>query len=84
MPENSQDIFRRNMLDRYKDRPNSSFANGKYAIHDSTCHTEFLRYYYLAQIMRNENDYQLEVLTYQLIQGNHPWFQYTELRLHLV
>ena len=32
LPENSQDIFQRNMLDRHKDCPNSSFANGKYAI----------------------------------------------------
>ena len=73
LPENSQAIFRRNMLDRYKDHPNSSFANGKSAIIDSMCCAEFFRYYYLMQIMTNENDYRPEELTDQLIQGNHPF-----------
>ena len=73
LPENSQDIFRRSMLDRYKDRPNSSFGNGKYVIIDSMCYAEFLRYYKLTQITTNENDYQPEELTDQFIQGNHPF-----------
>ena len=61
------------MLDRYKDHQNSSFANGKYAIIDSMCYAEFLRYYYLTQSRVNENDYQQYELTDQLIQGNHPF-----------
>ena len=43
--ENSQDSFQCNMLDHYKDCPNSSFANGKYAIIDLMCYAEFLRCY---------------------------------------
>ena len=64
LPEISQDIFQRNTLDRYKDRPNSSFANGKHAIIDSMCYAEFLRYYYLTQITTNKNDYQPEEITH--------------------
>ena len=71
--ENSQDIFQRNMLDHYKDCPNSSFANGKYAIINLMCYAEFLRYYYLTQITTNENNYQPEELTDNLIQGNHTF-----------
>ena len=33
------------MLDRYIDRPNSSFANGAYSCLDQFCYAEFLRYY---------------------------------------
>ena len=48
------------MLDRYEDRPNSSFANEKYAVIGSMCYAEFLKYYYLTQIEKNKNDYQPE------------------------
>ena len=61
------------MLDRHKDCPDSSFANGKYAIIGSMCCIEFLRYYYLTQITTNENDYQPEELTDHLIQRNHTF-----------
>ena len=53
LSENFQDIVRRNMLDRYKNCPNSSFANGKYASIDSRCYSEFLRYCYLTQSRKN-------------------------------
>lgn len=70
LPENSQDIFWRIMLDSYKERQNLPFANGKYATIDSMCYAEFLRY--LTQMV-NENDYQKDELTDQLIQGNRPF-----------
>ena len=34
LPEDSTDIFKRNMLDRYIDRPNSTFKGGKYSVID--------------------------------------------------
>ena len=43
----STDVFKRNMLDRYIDRPNVTFANGRYTALDKFCYAEFLRYYYL-------------------------------------
>ena len=30
LPDDSTDIFQRNMLDRYIDRPNKHFKNGRY------------------------------------------------------
>ena len=46
-PENSTDIFIKNMVDRYVDWPDLMFAAGKYAMADQMCYAEFLRYYYL-------------------------------------
>ena len=31
MPEDSTDVFKRNMLDRYVDRPNLTYLGGKYS-----------------------------------------------------
>lgn len=49
LPDHPTIPFKRNMLDRYIDRLNRSYANGKYLVLDSFCYPEFLRYYYLAQ-----------------------------------
>ena len=68
------------MLDYYNVCPNSSFVNGKYAIIDSVCYAEFLRYYCLTQTTTNENDYQPEELTNDLIQGTHT-FQHNYLNV---
>ena len=35
LPEDSVDIFKRNMIDRYIDRPSCTFSNGKYSALDS-------------------------------------------------
>ena len=37
LPEDSVDIFKRNMIDRCIDRPTSTFSNGRYSILDSVC-----------------------------------------------
>ena len=37
----------KNMLDKYTDRPDSHFQNGKYAILENLCFAEFLTYYYV-------------------------------------
>ena len=71
LPADSTNIFKRNMIDRYCDRPNSHFASGKYAILDSFCFAEFLRYYYLRYNENDENDYQPDELRDELIESNH-------------
>ena len=53
LPEDSTDIFKRNMLDRYIDRQDSTFQGGKYAEIDKLCHSEFLSSYYL--ILKHDN-----------------------------
>ena len=54
-PEDSTDIFNRNMIDRYIDRPNVRFSSSKYAMLDSFRFAEFLRYYYLASGESKDN-----------------------------
>ena len=63
LPENSTDIFKRNNLDRYIDRPNKTFQGGKYSVLDDFCYAQFLAYYYLdTKPQLDENDSQPEVL----------------------
>ena len=64
LPEASTDIFKCNMLDRYIDRPDSTFQGGKYAEIDKLCHLEFLSSYYLILKHKEDpNDNQSEILT---------------------
>ena len=71
LPEDSKEIFKRNMIDCYIDRPNANYENGKYAVLDSMCFAEFLRYYSLAKRNHNlDNDYQPEELTNKVIEEN--------------
>ena len=46
LPDDSIDIYKRNMIDRYIDRPDSVFQKGKYAKIDRLCYAEFLSHYY--------------------------------------
>ena len=72
LPEDSKDIFKRKMIDRYIDRPNVASRGGKYSILDSFCYAEFLRFYYVASnTTSNENDYQPEELSNELIENIH-------------
>ena len=48
LPEDSVDIFKTNMLDRYLDRPNSTFMGGRYRNVDKMCYAFFVAYYYAA------------------------------------
>ena len=60
------------MMDRYTDRSNADYENGKYAVLDSMCFAEFLRYYSVAKTNHNlDNDCQSEELTNKLIEENH-------------
>ena len=47
MPDENTDVFKRNMLDRYIDRPNQTIASGKYRMLDTFCFAEFMAHYYL-------------------------------------
>ena len=71
LPEDSSDIFKKNMLDRYMNRPDVSFASGKYAIVDEMCFAEFLRYYSLRNCRYNSDSQPIE-LTEELLEESLP------------
>ena len=73
MPEDSTDIFKRNMLDRYVDRPNVTYLGGKYSVLDKFCYEEFFAHYYLlsCQTDDEENDSQPEMLQEIVFENNH-------------
>ena len=64
MDADETNIFKKNMLDRYIDRPDREFKNGKYAGMDSLCYAIFLSNYSLDSKKRDDerNDCQPEVL----------------------
>ena len=45
LPGDSTDVFQRNMLDRYLDKPDAIFKSGKFAYLDSICFAGFLSCY---------------------------------------
>ena len=61
------------MIDRYIDRPNLTFLNGKYSILDSMCFAEFLSHYYLPPKNSEDtnNDNQPTVLEDTILEKNH-------------
>ena len=73
LPDDSTDIFQRNMFDRYLDRPNENFKNGEYISIDQLCFVEFLSLYYIdaKQLEISENDSELVVLNHELMDLNH-------------
>ena len=71
LPEESTEIFKRNMLDRYLDRPDSAFQNGRFQILDQFCFADFLAHYYIVPRSENENDNQPEIFQEILIEENH-------------
>ena len=78
LPEDSVDIFKRNMIDRYIDRPTSTFSNGRYSILDSFCYAEFVAHYYLLPKNSNNsvNDNQPTVLQELILEVNHTACNY--------
>ena len=64
LPADSTEVFKRNNLDRYVDRPNKSFQKGHYSVLDNICYAEFLAYYVLdtKKHVETENDCQPEGL----------------------
>ena len=73
LPGDSTDIFQRNLLDRYLDRPNENFKNDEYKNIDQLCFAEFLSPYYVdaKQVEISENDSQPLVLNDELMDSNH-------------
>ena len=69
LPDDSKDIFKKNMLDRYMDRPDESFLNGCYNSMNLICYAEFLHYYYLAA-KPQDNDWQPVELSDDLLENN--------------
>lgn len=64
LPDDSIEVFKKNNLDRYMERPNITFKKGQYAVLDRFCYAEFLSYYYLdtKPLPSANNDCQPEVL----------------------
>ena len=70
LPEDSNKIFKRNVVDRYIDRPNKTSSDGKFLVLDALCFAEFSRCYYLPSNPKyKENDYQPEELDDESISG---------------
>ena len=61
LPEDSNKIFRQNVVDWYIDCPNTTSSSDKFAVLATICFAEFSRYYYLpSNLEYKENDYQPE------------------------
>ena len=71
LPQDSSDILKKNMLDRYMNQPDVSFASGKYAIVDQMCFAEFLRYCSLRNCHHNSDSQPIE-LTEELLEESLP------------
>jgi len=73
LSEDSSEVFKRNMLDRYVDRPNREFQHGKYAILDNMCYASFCAHYTLdtKSGVNAENDWQPVVLDDGVNEINH-------------
>ena len=73
LPENSTDIFQRNMQDRYIDRPDKNFIAGRYNTIDAMHFAEFLSYYCIApkSVKDKESDCQPMVLDNKLMESDH-------------
>ena len=67
----STDVFKRNMIERYMDRPNTTFKNGAYAVVDNLCLAMFLAYYQVKYESNDVNDSQPEVLDEDISKIHH-------------
>ena len=67
----STDVFKRNMVERYIDRPNQTFRKGLYAAVDKLCLATFLAYYYVQYTPTDENDSQPDILTEEISTMHH-------------
>lgn len=73
LPEDSEDVFKLNMLDRYIDRPNQLFMDGKYASLNNMCYATFCANYVLDTKKKNmdDNDWKPVVLDETVNETNH-------------
>ena len=64
--EDSTDVFKRNMLDRYIERPNAMFMKGKFSVLEDMCYARFCSNYVLDTRNSNEeveSDWQPKILS---------------------
>ena len=81
--DRSTEVFKKNMVDWYKDRQIAAFQEGKYLVIDKMRHPEFLRYHFLKNNIKL-SDKQPEELTEELVECNHPspkLYYHTEILL---
>ena len=70
LPEDSKKIIKRNAIDQYIDRPNTTSFGGKFEVLGTLSFAEFSRYYDSPSNPKcKENDYQLEELDDESISG---------------
>ena len=74
LPEDSTSKFKKNMLDRYCDRP--KVTSGMYKPVTEMCYAEFLRFYTFVYEECSENDCQPNQLEDNLVESNHPSSNY--------
>ena len=66
----STDVFKSGIIDKYMDRPNRTFSNGKYASVANICLALFASYYRV-DYAKESNDYQPELLTEEFSETHH-------------
>ena len=73
LPDDSTDLFQRNMLDCYLDQPSKSFKNGAYKDFDQLCLAEILSYYYIVKksVGNSENECLPVLLDDTIMESNH-------------
>ena len=76
LPDDSSNIFKKSNIDRYVERPNVIFCNGKYSVLDYFCCTEFLAYYTLENKSSKTCEYQPDELDDNPIENNHEECSY--------
>ena len=82
LPDNSTTIFKRNTLDRYMDRPDHSFSQGRYRMLNSFCFAEFVSCYtiiYKPIEVDQNDDYQPHALPESPIEGNYNCCNYLKI-----
>ena len=78
LPYNSPNIFKKSNIDRYMERPNATFCNGKYSILANFCYAELLAYYTLENRPSKTGEYQPDELDDNLIENNHENCSYPQ------
>ena len=73
LPQDSTEILKRHMLDRYLDRPDESFKNGMYRDISNMCFSQFLSLFYPKSRTKKdlENDYQPIMPDDKLLETHH-------------
>ena len=70
LPQDGCDVFKRNMIDRYIDRPNTAFLGGKYKMLDTFSYANFLAHYYIIPNTGTVNDSQPTIFQEDLLENN--------------